>query len=57
MLKESELDAQFGLVEDLLKDQRKQNQLSENIRALVCQKQQDRLLMKFNKELIEIKKR
>jgi UDP-N-acetylglucosamine--N-acetylmuramyl-(pentapeptide) pyrophosphoryl-undecaprenol N-acetylglucosamine transferase len=35
MLKESELDAQFGLVfEDLLKDQRKQNQLSENIRAL-----------------------
>ncbi|MFV8332362.1 undecaprenyldiphospho-muramoylpentapeptide beta-N-acetylglucosaminyltransferase [Flavobacterium sp. GSP14] len=35
MLKESELDAHFGLVfEDLLKDQRKQNQLSENIRAL-----------------------
>nr|WP_309754841.1 undecaprenyldiphospho-muramoylpentapeptide beta-N-acetylglucosaminyltransferase [Flavobacterium sp.] len=35
MLKESELDAQFGLIfEDLLKDQRKQNQLSENIRAL-----------------------
>lgn len=35
MLKESELDEQFGLVfEDLLKDQRKQNQLSENIKAL-----------------------
>ncbi|MFV8363279.1 undecaprenyldiphospho-muramoylpentapeptide beta-N-acetylglucosaminyltransferase [Flavobacterium sp. ZT3P35] len=35
MLKESELDVQFGLVfEDLLKDQRKQNHLSENIRAL-----------------------
>ena len=35
MLKESELDAQFGLVfEVLLKDQRKQNQLSENIKLL-----------------------
>jgi len=35
MLKESELDAQFGLVfEVLLKDQRKQNQLSENIKVL-----------------------
>ena len=35
MLKEAELDAQFGLVfEDLLKDQGKQNQLSENIKAL-----------------------
>ncbi len=35
MLKEVELDAQFGLVfEVLLKDQGKQNQLSENIKAL-----------------------
>ncbi|MFV8354840.1 undecaprenyldiphospho-muramoylpentapeptide beta-N-acetylglucosaminyltransferase [Flavobacterium sp. XS1P32] len=35
MLKESELDEQFGLVfEVLLKDQGKQNQLSENIKAL-----------------------
>ena len=35
MLEESELDAQFGLVfEVLLKDQRKQNQLSENIKVL-----------------------
>jgi UDP-N-acetylglucosamine--N-acetylmuramyl-(pentapeptide) pyrophosphoryl-undecaprenol N-acetylglucosamine transferase len=35
MLKESELEAQFGLVfEALLKDQGKQNQLSENIKQL-----------------------
>ncbi|MBG6110327.1 UDP-N-acetylglucosamine--N-acetylmuramyl-(pentapeptide) pyrophosphoryl-undecaprenol N-acetylglucosamine transferase [Flavobacterium sp. CG_9.10] len=35
MLKESELDSQFGLVfEALLKDQGKQNQLSENIKQL-----------------------
>jgi UDP-N-acetylglucosamine--N-acetylmuramyl-(pentapeptide) pyrophosphoryl-undecaprenol N-acetylglucosamine transferase len=35
MLKESELDSQFGLVfEVLLKDQGKQNQLSENIKLL-----------------------
>lgn len=35
MLKEAELDSQFGLVfEVLLKDQGKQNQLSENIKAL-----------------------
>jgi UDP-N-acetylglucosamine--N-acetylmuramyl-(pentapeptide) pyrophosphoryl-undecaprenol N-acetylglucosamine transferase len=35
MLKESELDSQFGLVfEVLLKDQGKQNQLSENIKSL-----------------------
>ncbi|MFE3870062.1 undecaprenyldiphospho-muramoylpentapeptide beta-N-acetylglucosaminyltransferase [Flavobacterium sp. ZS1P70] len=35
MLKESELDSQFGLVfEALLKDQGKQNQLSENIEQL-----------------------
>jgi UDP-N-acetylglucosamine--N-acetylmuramyl-(pentapeptide) pyrophosphoryl-undecaprenol N-acetylglucosamine transferase len=35
MLKESELDAQFSLVfEALLKDQGKQNQLSENIKQL-----------------------
>ena len=35
MLKESELDSQFSLVfEVLLKDQGKQNQLSENIKLL-----------------------
>lgn len=35
MLKESELDSQFGLVfEVLLKDEGKQNQLSENIKSL-----------------------
>jgi UDP-N-acetylglucosamine--N-acetylmuramyl-(pentapeptide) pyrophosphoryl-undecaprenol N-acetylglucosamine transferase len=39
LLKESELDAQFSLVfEALVKDQGKQNQLSENIKQLAMPK-------------------
>jgi hypothetical protein len=46
MLKESNLRNSALFFEDLLKDQRKQNQLSENIKHWLCQKQQQMMMMK-----------